>query len=309
MTEIATATTMECLCREHIAPMCPRHGADQAILKVVDGIEFQGTINTPDDVLLDNIRYSIRLGYPQVRPQPTQLDRVCLIGGGPSLNDTFDELRDLYFQGAKVVTVNGSYQWCLDRNIRPSAHLVLDARPENARFVNPPVPQCRYLIASQCHADTWKAIEGRPDVWIWHAMAGDNPGRHVLDDYYGDRWVATPGGTTVIMRALSVLRMLGFLRFDLFGCDSCYMGTQHHAYSQPENDSDRPYPFTAHVTGHPELSRTFMCATWHAKQVECFLQTIRVNGNSFVLNVHGDGMLAFVLKAFQSTGDVKVEQS
>jgi hypothetical protein len=267
------------------------------ILKVLDGIELSGTINTPDDGLLANIRHSIRLGYPQVRPQPAQPDRVCLVGGGPSLDDTFDELRELYFEGAKVVTVNGSYQWCLDRNIRPSAHVVLDARASNARFVNPVVPQCKYLIASQCAPETWAQMAGRPDVWIWHAVASDNPTlKPELDAYYMGQWVPTPGGTTVIMRAISVLRMIGFLRMDLFGVDSCVMGDQHHAYAQPENDADKVYPFVIHPTGHPELARTFHCTSWHAKQLECFLQTIRVNGHTFMLNVHGDGLLAYALK-------------
>lgn len=266
------------------------------ILKVLEGIELTGTINTPDDGLLANIRHSIRLGYPQIRPQAPQADRVVLVGGGPSLDDTFEELRDLYFAGAKVVTVNGSYAWCLERNIRPSAHIVLDARRENARFVEPAIPQCKYLLASQCAPETWAAVDGRPDVWIWHAVASDNPVlKPTLDDYYAGQWMPTPGGTTVIMRAVLLLRAMGFLRFDLFGVDSCFMGGSHHAYAQPENDSDRAYPFRVYPSGHPDMAREFTCAPWMAKQLECFLQSIRLHGHQFLLNVHGDGLLAFAL--------------
>jgi hypothetical protein len=276
-------------------------------LKVHDGIEMQGNINTDDAQLLANIQHSIRLGYPQVKPQHPQRERVCLVGGGPSLADTFGELRDLYFAGAKVVTVNGAYQWCLDRNIRPSAQIVLDARAGNARFVDPVVPQCRYLLASQCAPETWVAVDGRPDVWIWHAVAADNPtAKPVLDEYYRGMWMATPGGTTVIIRALTVLRALGFLRFDLFGVDSCYMGGEHHAYQQPENDTDRAYPFVVYPTGHPEMARTFQCAPWHAKQLECFLQTVRLNGHQFLLNIHGNGLLAFAL---QCSAGVEMERA
>jgi hypothetical protein len=276
------------------------------ILKVLDGIEMVGAINTPDAGLLANIEHSIRLGYPQVRPQPSQADRVVLVGGGPSLNDTFDELRDLYFAGAKVVTVNGSYQWCLDRNIRPSAHVVLDARASNARFVNPAVPNCKYLLASQCAPETWAAVEGRKDVWIWHAVAPDNEIlKPTLDAYYAGQWMPTPGGTTVIMRALLLLRAIGFLRFDLFGVDSCYMGGEGHAYQQPENDSDKAYPFNVFPSGHPEMSRTFMCAPWHVKQVEDALQCLRLHGQHFLANFHGDGMLAYALKC---CADVQIQQ-
>ncbi len=275
-------------------------------LKVLDGIEMRGRINTDDAQLLANIRHSITLGYPQIRAQAMQKDRIVLVGGGPSLEATFPELRELYFSGAKVVTVNGAYQWCVDRNIRPSAHIVLDARAENARFVSPAVPQCKYLIASQCAPETWAAVAGREQVYIWHAVAPDNTvAKPVLDAFYLGKWTPSPGGTTVVMRALTLLRLLGFLRFDLFGVDSCFMGPQHHAYAQPENDADRAHVVRVHPTGHPELTREFRCAPWMIKQLECFLQTVRLYGDAFVLNVHGDGLLAYAL---QASANVVIEQ-
>ncbi len=274
---------------------------DAEVLHVIDGIEFKGNINTSDDDLRANVEHSIRLGFPQVRPQALQKDRIVLVGGGPSLDATLPELRDLYFAGAKVVTVNGSYQWCIERNIRPSAQIVLDARADNARFVNPPVPQCKYLIASQCAPETWAELKDRPDVFIWHACNETNTHvRPVLDKYYKGRWEPTPGGTTVVMRAITILRMMGYLRFDLFGVDSCYMDGKGHSYEQPENAKDKAYPFDVYPSEHPELKRTFMCAPWMAKQVECFLQLIKVNGDAFVLNVHGDGLLAYALSSSAS---------
>lgn len=288
--------------------MTPEIAEKEDRLHVLEGIELQGRINTPDEKLVENVRHSIRLGYPQIRPQHVQHDRVCLVGGGPSLKDTEKELVDLYFAGAKVVTVNGSYKWCIERNIRPSAHIVLDAQPGNARFVDPAIPQCRYLIASQCAPETWEAVRGR-DVWIWHAAAHDNEQmKPVLDDYYLGNWMPTPGGTTVIMRAISILRATGFLRFDLFGVDSCFIDKEHHAYSQPENsdDDDRARTVTVCPTGHPDLGRDFLCAPWHIKQLECFLQMIRLNGDSFLLHVHGDGLLAFAL---QCSADVEIKNA
>jgi hypothetical protein len=280
----------------------------EVALQVLDGIALQGNVNTPDDTLVQQIAASIRRGYPQVRAQAVQGERVCLVGGGPSLNDTADELRDLVFAGAKVVTVNGAYHWCLERNIRPSAQIVLDARPTNTRFIEPAIPQCRYLLASQCHPSLWDAVEGRPDVWIWHAVGEGNAHREVLDRYYLGRWHGIPGGTTVAMRAIALLRMVGFVRMDLFGIDSCWMGAQHHAFAQPENEADRRYRFVVAPTGHPELGRRFVCSPWHMKQFEDFLQLIRVNGDQFLLNVHGDGLLAFALRASADLTVTEVEE-
>jgi hypothetical protein len=266
-------------------------------LHVLDGLELpKGDLNTPDAELVANIAHSIRLQYPQVKLQPNQPERICLIGGGPSLEDTEPELRELYYQGAKVVTVNGAYHWCLERNYRVSAQIVLDARASNARFVDPAVPNCRYLLASQCHPETWAAVAGR-DVWIWHAVSEENAWRAVLDSYYGSQWQSIVGGVTVGTRAITLLRTLGFLRMDLFGMDSCWMDHTHHAYPQTENDRDRRLPVDMFPTGHPELSRRFWCAPWHLKQFEDFLQMVRINGHLFLLNVHGDGLLAYAMKS------------
>lgn len=262
---------------------------------MIEGVTIAGSVNTSDEQLLENIAFSIRLGYPQVRPQPPQPERVCLVASGPSLVDTEGELRDLYFAGAKIVTVNGAYRWCVERNIRPSAQIVLDARATNARFVDPALPQCHYLIASQCAPETWQAVAGRPHVWIWHAMSDCNEHRRVLDEYYLKAWQPIPGGTTVALRAIALLRTLGYLRMDLFGVDSCWLGHQHHAFEQPENEADRRLVFDVHPTGDPDRVRRFVCSPWHVAQFEDFLQMIRVNGHQFLLNVHGDGLLAYAL--------------
>jgi hypothetical protein len=265
-------------------------------LQVLDGIEMRGTVNTDDATILEHIRHSVRLQHPQVKPQPAQSDRVCLVGGGPSLAETEHELRALYFEGAKIVTVNGAYQWCVERNYRPSAQIVLDARSTNARFVDPVIPQCRYLLASQCHPETWARVDGR-DVWIWHAVGEEPTWRSELNAYYGQCWQSITGGSTVAMRAIALLRVLGFLRMDLFGIDSCWLESRHHAFAQPENDTDRKLPFRVHPTGRPDLTETFLCAPWHVKQLEDFLQMIRVNGHQFLLNIHGRGLLAYALRS------------
>ena len=272
-------------------------------LKVMEGITLDGQLNVEEEQVLANIRSAIRRPYPQIRPQSPNYDHVVLVGSGPSLLDTEDELVELVRQGAKVVTVNGSYKWCLDRNIIPKTQVVLDARPSNARFLDPYVESCNYCIGSQCAPETWDAVEGRRNVWMFHAASGvTGPMKEMLDAHYLGQWYGVGGGVTVVTRAISLLRTLGYLRFDLFGVDSCFMHGQHHAFEQAENEKDRAFKFTVSPTDAPDQARDFWCAPWHAKQFECFLQMIRINGDHFLLNVHGDGLIAFALK---SSADVQ----
>ncbi len=271
---------------------------------VFDQWSLPGSINTAHETLLANVQSSIRRGHPQLWPTNVNQERIALVCGGPSLEDTFDELRDLVFNGAKLVTVNGSYQWCLERNLQPKAQIVLDARPSNARFVNPDVPHCRYYLCSHCAPETWDAVEGRDNVAIWHDATTDEIKKE-LDTYYTGRWQDIAGGTTVGTRAIAILRTLGFLRYDIFGMDSCWMGKKHHAYPQPENDGDKRIRATISPKERPDLARDFWCAPWHVKQAEDFVLFIRNNSDKFLLNVHGDGMLRFMLESVAIAGDVE----
>lgn len=277
------------------------------ILKVIDGITLpEGLVNTDDDTLRAHITSALRRGHQQVRRQALQPDRICLLGGGPSLNDTLPELLELLRDGAKLVTVNGAYQWALDHNLTPQTQIVMDARASNARFVDPPLPRCHYVMSSTCHPELWDRLEGRERVWIWHPVQRTDPMAADLDAYYLKAWEPVGGGTTVITRALFVLRMLGYVRFDLFGVDSCWLQGKHHAYPQPENDGDHRYRVTVSPSGHPELAREFVCAGWHLKQVEDVLKILRINGQHFLLNVHGDGLLAYVMRSSAEALDTDI---
>jgi hypothetical protein len=272
-----------------------------ALLKV----ELEGSVNVGADVILRNMAAAVRRPLPQARPYTAQHARVALVGGGPSLESTERELRDLVFDGAKVVAVNGAAAWLTARNIRPHMQVVLDARASNARFVAEAVPQCRYMLASQCAPETFDACAGR-DVTLWHVVGGEDEKR-LLDEWYDGHYYQVGGGTTVMLRAIMLLRMLGFVRMDVFGMDSCWLpdtrGTlRHHAYGQPENDGDKAVRVWLVPrdprTGEQMLDRrkAFMCDPWHMKQWEDFQATLAAHGDSFLLNVHGDGLIAESLR-------------
>lgn len=256
-----------------------------------------GRMNTDESGLLANIRHAVRQGHPQMRTWPARGERICLVGSGPSLNDTEADLRQAVWDGAQVVTMNGAYHWCIDHGIQPKTQIVMDARPSNARFVEPYVSGCRYVLASQCAPETWAAVQGRSDVWIWHAVVrAEDPITAFLDEFYGGHWFGVGGGTSVATRALMLLRMAGYLRFDLFGVDCCWIGAEHHALPQPENAGEARMRVAAGDAARPETMRAFDVSAWHLKQFEDFCSVLKVNGHHFSLTVHGDGLLAYIMR-------------
>lgn len=244
-----------------------------------------GFINTTNDMILANVRANCAGGWQQIIPKGEQDTEVMILGGGPSLQTHLEEIRAKRAEGAKLVTLNGAYNWAIENGLTPSATIIVDAREFNNRFTKPVVEDCVYLIASQCHPSV---LEGLPKdrTYLWHIMG--ELSEATVTEFFPVHW-AIPGGSTVLLRAIPLLRTLGFHRFHLYGCDSCLSDGAHHAFSQPEND-DRAV-VRIMVTG----GRTFYCHPWMAAQAREFVTMIRKLGDTFDMIVHGDGLLAHIL--------------
>jgi hypothetical protein len=176
----------------------------------------------------------------------------------------------------------------------PVTQIVCDAREFNKRFTHPVSPGCKYLIASQCHPSV---LEGLPpeDTYLWHTSA--ETVKDILDEAYNKVYFPVVGGSTVMLRAIPMLRMLGFKRFHIFGFDSCVVDEKnHHAVPQPEND-DCPVVSTI-VAG-----RAFKCHIAHIAQATEFMDLIRLFGSVIELEVYGDGLISHILKVSADMAD------
>ena len=260
-----------------------------SVQKLVPMPEIICSLNEDKDKVRENIKLNIKRGLPQAEPFETQWDKVVgVVCGGASLKDekNYSNLLDKYLRGMKVVTLNGSYKWCLDRNITPSAQVILDSREFNKRFVDPPVEKCKYLLSSQCHPAIFDKLKDN-QVFIWHC-AGDDENVDLLKETYGDDYFPIMGGSTVTLRAIHLLRLLGFPKLEIFGFDSCIMD-DHHAYDQPENDEERAIDVV--VSG-----KEFTCTAAQYHQAKEFVQMIIGTGEHYDMAVHGDGLISHIIK-------------
>lgn len=168
----------------------------------------------------------------------------AIIGGGPSLKDSLPEIRRLKRNGANIVSVNKSHDWLLDNGITPWAHVLLDPKDWVAKYVQKPRRDVRYFIASQCHDDTFDALDGFP-VFLWHAgqdfPEGPEPTCVLREKWPTVPWFIVPGPTTVGLRAIFLGSQLGASKFHLFGLDSSRTPNGPlHAYAKPEAPDAQP---------------------------------------------------------------------
>ena len=252
-----------------------------------------GQVNTDIKTLKENVEHNIQQGFLQVQPHPTNDIEIMIVGGGPSLEGQLEKIKQLRANGVKLITINGAYKWCIDNDLTPSAMVMVDAREFNARFVQPVVKDCKYFIASQCHPSVFKDLP-KDKTYIWHTHAEDH--NEILAQQY-ETWHPIPGGSTVLLRAIPLFRMLGFKRFHLFGCDSCLEENKHHAYKQTENDGQLVIP--VNVDG-----KIFNCNAWMVSQAQEFIDLIKMMGDEMELEIYG-GLLHHILETGASYTDIK----
>jgi hypothetical protein len=263
--------------------------------------------NLPDEMLVAQVRYNMKRRLPQAKPHLANNETVALVCGGPSLAQTEKELVKEVWRGAKIITVNAAYQWCIDKNLKPSAQIMIDGRAFNSRMVETPIEGCHYLLAGQCHPDTFDKCRDRK-VTIWHACSCQNE-LDMLNSYYFGKCFQVTDGTTVGVRAIALLRMLGFQSFHVFGLDSCWLDDAHHAYQQVENDEELRFPVWLRPRERDDLAERFICSAWHVKQATDFMALIKRHGNTFRLNVKGPGLIAAIMRIAAQVGLENVETS
>lgn len=255
-----------------------------------------GILNIAEDVIQANVKHNIAQGWDQVHPHETNDTEVMILGGGPTLSGFLPDIIENRANGIKLVTLNGAYNWALENGLVPSAQIIVDAREFNARFTSPVVEDCKYLIASQVDPSVLEGLP-RDRTLLWHTSA--DAIRDILDEQY-EVWWGIPGGSTVLLRAIPLLRMLGFRKFHLYGCDSCLTDDAHHAYAQPENDEELVIPVTIG-------NRVFRCHVWQASQAQEFIDLIKCMGEEMEIEVYGDGLLAHIITTGADSAQLEKE--
>ena len=256
-----------------------------------------GKLNVEEEVIYEQVLTNLRAGWQHAHPYDRQDREVVLLAGGPSTGEHLDKIKELRAAGCALVTMNGAYNWALEQGLKPSMQIVVDAREFNSRFVRPVSPECLYLLASQVHP---KTLEGLPRerTFLWHS--GVTEEAEALIREQSGSFYPIPGGSTVALRAIPLLRMLGFWRLHIFGLDSCVWRSNatHHAYPQPENDEEHLFPI---VVG----GRQFFCAPWMVAQASEFRGLVRLLGDEVEMEVYGDGLIAHIIATGAELADFK----
>jgi hypothetical protein len=239
--------------------------------------------NTSDEDLHRNIRANSarrrQLWHRWVKSEEPHNSVAVLVGSGPSLADSLDEIRQLRDgPGHHVIfAMNGAAEFLHDRGITPDYQVMIDPREETKQLVSQDARH--HLIASQCHPAVFDLL---PDAKLYHLQIEG------IDDDLPEYPLpfALVGGAASVGNTSTVLAyVLGFRTLHLYGYDSSHRDAQSHAFHQKMNDGEP----NCIVAWNGREYRTSLTMKLQAEKAQDTLRLLE--GAGVKIHVHGSGLL------------------
>lgn len=260
-------------------------------------LQFEAKTAASLDLILRQMTYNMSTpGILRLHPMFFRMRyRASLACYGPSLADTWQLMKDQF-----VISVSGAHDYLVERGITPNVHIECDPRAHKAKFLQKPGKLTTYLIASCCHPDTFKALQGyRVRMWHRNEAPGSEEYRALVSSsQQDDQSLLVGGGTTAGSRAINIMMRLGVKRLDIHGMDCSYRngsewagnhyGLRHEALFRNKIAGKEFETSTAMYNA--------MIDVFDMLEYSAHLKCDHV--------VYGDGMLAWVLRCM-ADGSVK----
>jgi len=247
-------------------------------------------------VSIDKIRENIKfnsLKYKEI----DQLDDfrehvpIAIVGGGPSLNDTYIELYD--FNPRRIMACGSVHDFLVEKGIIPRWCVVVDPDPVILGYIKYPRKETKYLVSSQCDPEIFEYLKDY-DVTLWHAY-GDALGT----DSFNKNSILIGGGCTVGTRAIIIAAGFGYNVIHLYGIDSCLTDDyKHHAYNFIDSKKETVGNITEIRLDYSD-SPTFKVADYMLAQLFDFKSILQTYSKRLKFISHGNGLITYLLKISQ----------
>ena len=251
-----------------------RHQNPEATMPLI--LPVHVICNTSDDDLYNNVRINSKLRGNWVKCLPEHDGMAIIVGSGPSLADTIEDVRQLKLGGGTIFALNGAAKFLNDNGILPDYQVLLDARQETATLIS---KAKKYLFASQVHPDCFAA---KPEAQLWHLQIGDIENEL---EWYEPAYALIGGAASVGNTTTCLAYTLGYRNLHLFGYDSSHKNGCGHAFHQKMNEGD---PCAVVRFNGKEYTASFTMKL----QAEKFRETAQALVEAGVsITVHGTGLL------------------
>jgi hypothetical protein len=172
-----------------------------------------------------HMAWAVAQGYPYIKFRPMTNQTMQIIGYGPSLADTWQDINPR----KPLITVSGALRFLLEKGLKPRPgfwfHIECDPRPHKIKVLERH-PDVVYAIGSCAHPELFKYLDGMK-VALFHARSGEHTYQWVAENDPGQ--VLVSAGSTVGLTAIHVGGVFGYRHFEIHGMDGSFRGDSRHA--------------------------------------------------------------------------------
>lgn len=234
----------------------------------------------------EQIKHAIQRVTGRIQPHDTRDEPIAIVGFGPSLNDTWEQIRNFKY----VMTCSGAHKFLREKGITPQWHVEVDPRSHKVGLMGEPCRDTTYLIASTCHPKVFEHLDGY-DVQLWHVFDSTEEGQRILPR---GEWAVT-GGCDVGLRALTLAAFLGFRDLHVFGLDGSARETRH-AGPHPNSGKAKHYAETEYDGVTYKTTPAMLAA---AQQVRHEMEQMPKVKATF----YGEGLIQHMMRDYQPKAD------
>lgn len=153
-------------------------------------------------------------------------ERACaVVGYGPSLLDTINEIRSL---DVDIFTVSGAHDLLISHGIIPKGHIEIDPRKHKAKFLEHPHKDVTYYLATGCDPVMFDNVKDH-NVIIWNLYTYQEDDDDFFQMIHGPNAFCLDVGCSVGNAAMVVAGCLGYRNFHVFGFDCSMKDGKRHA--------------------------------------------------------------------------------
>jgi len=265
-------------------------------------MEIKVTCAYSDTLIFSNVEKNARACTNWLKTSPEHEGHAVIVGGGPSLPDKLQLIKNRHSLGQTIFALNGAGQWLNKQGIIPDYQVFLDCLPAMTERI---CEAKNYLIGSQCDPVMLTAVR---DPILWHVAYPQTesylPPERVAEGGY---CLVGGAGATVGLTSLALVYAMGFRKLHLFGYDCSAKDGKGHGYEVP---SEIP-GVVEFIGGEPvdytdiELNgKHFKSSLAMARQAELFYDVCNAlidAGCIVTVDVDNDSMMAEVLRIMRAT--------
>jgi hypothetical protein len=249
----------------------------------------QAALNVPLDIIEKNILSAVESRVPIYDGRKMAWGgTVAICASGPSLANHIDKVEwCAKHPGVAVLAIKGAHDYLIENGIIPTFMMMMDAKPDQVRYVLNPHPDVEYWVCTQSDPAVFSALEGS-NVIGFHGLNGVStvPGRYIT------------GGRSTGVRSLALTTSVGFTIKHCIGFDCSSIDGEH--YSTNEGDKKIKKICDVEINGKRFVSTMDMVG-----QAYDFLETLANPGIGKVL-IYGEGLLPYLAGLGEGQHTVRV---